>query len=124
MDSLIKLLLAALLFFNCFSYARKEEKTNPENLLSQETDVSVLAERYCEKKNISQERLVSYIHSFIPTVNTWSDIKKISPGSWPEVEKKVDALLAKEGMRLFTVFSTWFIGWNFAYLLWRFGTKW
>jgi len=110
-----------LIFSNCVPYTKKEVKEE-RGIISEEDDILLLAQGYCERKNITQERLVSYIHSFIPAVNTWGDIKKINPRSWPEVEKKVDFLLAKEGVRLFTVFTAWFFGWNLAYFLWRFGT--
>ncbi|MEO0102481.1 MAG: hypothetical protein ABIK81_02125 [candidate division WOR-3 bacterium] len=123
MGKIIRIILSLTIFLNCVAYAQKGEGSKSETEIPEETDILLLAERYCAKKNISQERLVSYIHSFIPAVNTWSEIKKINPRNWPEVEKKVDSLLAKEGMRLFTVFATWFIGWNLAYFLWRFGTK-
>lgn len=123
MGKIIRIILSLTILFNCVPYAQKGKANKSETEIPEETDVLLLAKRYCKKKNIPEDRLVSYLHSFIPQVNTWLDIKKINPRSWPEIEKKVDSILAKEGMRLFTVFGAWFIGWNLAYFLWRFGTK-
>ncbi len=109
-------ILSGVMFLNSLCLLRAQETEGEETIF-------LLANRYCEKKNLNHDRLIRYINSFIPMINRWADLKKIDPQSWPEIERKVNSLLAKEGMRLFTVFTVWFFGWNLAYLIWRFGSR-
>ncbi|GEM_PF-2413615 len=122
MRKVVAFLLFLSFLANCTQYIPPVvTKKLEEKETSDETDIFQQASRYCKKKRISEEHFISLVHSFIPAVNSWEDLRKINPHSWGEVTAKVDQLLAKEEMRLFVVFGLWFVGWNIAYLLWRFG---